>query len=146
MKMLMMSAAVLLAATAGCTSEADPVPVESAAASAPAWTEPANYTFVVDRKCGDQESLGKYRVSVADRQVAGTERIDGKTASGEEEIEVPTLGGLLELAQTATDDGADAVTKFDAADGHPIEVSLNRAEEATGGADCFLISEYTPAG
>ena len=58
---------------------------------------------------------------------------------------MPTLGGLLELAQTAIDDGADATTRFDATDGHPIEVSLNRAEEATGGADCFLISDYTPA-
>ena len=88
--------------------------------------------------------VGRYRVAVQDHAVSGVSRIDGKTAAGEEEIEVPTLAGLLELAQTAVDDGADATTTFDTADGHPIQVSINRAEEATGGADCFIVSEYTP--
>lgn len=145
--MLTVCGAALILAAAGCTSDPEPAPAPagSTAASAPAWTEPANYSFVVDRKCGDQPSLGRYRVSVLGQAVAGTERIDGRTASGEEEIEVPSLGGLLELAQTATEDGADATTKFDAADGHPLEISINRAEEATGGADCFLISDYAPA-
>ena len=84
-------------------------------------------------------------VAVQDHTVSGVSRIDGKTAAGEEEIEVPTLAGLLELAQTAIDDGADATTTFDTADGHPIQVSINRAEEATGGADCFIVTEYQPA-
>ena len=68
--------------------------------------------------------------------------MDGKTAEGEEEIEVPTLGGMLELVQTAIDDGADATTTYDPADGHPIAVAINRAEEENGGATCFKISEY----
>jgi hypothetical protein len=138
-KRVLLLAAVALLGLAGCTSDPEP---PATAASAPAWTEPADYTFVVDRQCGDGESLGKYRVTVAGKEVSAVDRIDGRTASGEEEIEVPTLGGLLELAQTAVDDGADATTAFDPADGHPVEVSVNRAEEATGGADCFKISEY----
>ena len=140
---------VMLAAVGGCTSSPDtPAPATnvSTAASAPPWTEPADYGFVVDRKCDTGPSLGIYRVAVQDHAVAGVSRIDGKTASGEEEIEVPTLAGLLELAQTAIDDGADATTTFDTADGHPIQISINRAEEATGGADCFIVTEYQPAG
>jgi uncharacterized protein DUF6174 len=139
---------VALAAMGGCTSSAEePTPPTgvSTAASPPPWTEPADYGFVVDRKCGSEPSLGVYRVAVKDHAVAGVSRIDGKTAAGEEEIEVPTLAGLLELAQTAIDDGADATTTFDTGDGHPINVSINRAEEATGGADCFVVTEYTPA-
>ena len=59
---------------------------------------------------------------------------------------MPTLGGMVELAQTAIDDGADAdaTTTNDAADGHPTAVTVNRAEEATGGAACFVISDYAP--
>jgi hypothetical protein len=70
--------------------------------------------------------------------VTATERVDGKTAEGEEEIEVPTLGGMLEEAQTAIDDGAEATTKFDGADGHPIEVTINRDEQPV----CFVVTDY----
>jgi Family of unknown function (DUF6174) len=145
---LMVCGLMVLAAASACTSSPDaPAPSTSVstAGSPPPWTEPADYGFVLDRKCDSGPSLGLYRVAVQDHAVAGVSRIDGKTASGEEEIEVPTLAGLLELAQTAIDDGADATTVFDTADGHPIQVSINRDEEATGGADCFIVTEYTPA-
>jgi hypothetical protein len=42
------------------------------------------------------------------------------------------------------DDGADATTTYDPADGHPTEVSINRAEEASDGASCFVVTEYAP--
>jgi hypothetical protein len=148
--MLTVCGTMVLVAVSGCTSQAEkpdtsgPSAAVSTAGSPPPWTEPADYGFVVDRKCDSGPSLGIYRVAVKDHAVAGVSRIDGKTAAGEEEIEVPTLAGLLELAQTAIDDGADATTTFDAAGGHPISVSINRAEEATGGADCFVVTEYAP--
>ncbi len=140
----LVAAVLLVTVLAGCTSSPEPRPTATppASASAPAWAEPVNYTFVVDRRCGDGPSLGRYRVLVTGGTVSSTERIDGRTAEGEEEIQVPTLGELLDLASTAVEDGADATTAFDPADGHPVEVSINRAEEATGGADCFRISEY----
>ena len=146
MRQPLLIAAALVTLLAGCTSSSEPTPAATSAApaSAPAWAEPANYTFVADRRCGDGESLGRYRVLVTGGTVSSTERIDGRSAEGEEEIQVPTLGELLELASTAVEDGADATTVFDPADGHPVEVSINRAEEATGGADCFRISEYAP--
>ena len=148
----LLAAAAVVALLAGCTPSPEPSPAppsagsasSAAPASAPAWVEPANYTFVADRRCPGGESLGTYRVLVTGGAVSSSERIDGKTATGEEEIQVPTLGELLELADTAVQDGADATTALDPVDGHPVEVTINRAEEATGGADCFRITGYAP--
>jgi hypothetical protein len=107
--------------------------------SPPAWTEPAAYRFVADRKCGEGPSLGRYRVTVQDGEVASTERIDGRTAAGEEEIQVPTLGELKDLAATAAEDGAEASISLDPADGHPAEIRITRDTE-----ECFVITEYAP--
>lgn len=142
----------LVVALAGCTdgepAAAPSAPSFVAPASAPAWTEPADYTFVADRQCEGRPSLGKYRVTVTAGQVAGVERIDGKTASGEEEIEVPSLGGLMELAQTAADDGGAITVKADPADGHPVLIAFDVSDgsEAAGeeAASCFVISDYAP--
>ena len=137
----------LVAALTGCTDDepAAAPPTFVAPASAPAWSEPADYTFVADRQCEGGPSLGRYRVTVAGGEVARAERIDGKTASGEEEIEVPTLGGILDLAQTAADDGGSMTVQADPADGHPVRISFDVSEPGEGGgATCFLISDYAP--
>lgn len=144
MKRIISVAAALLL-LAGCTAdEGDPQPSPTTAGSPPPWTEPANYSFVADRTCDGTTSTGKFRITVAGGEIAKTERTDGKATEGEEEVEVPTLGGMVELAQTAIDDGADATLSYDPADGHPIAVVVNRAEEENGGATCFQVSEYAP--
>ena len=153
--MLTVCGVMVLVAVSGCTSSAEepgtsaPSASVSTAGSPPPWTEPADYGFVVERKCDSGPSLGIYRVAVQDHAVAGVSRIDGKTASGEEEIEVPSLGGLLEVAQTAADDGGAMTVKTDPADGHPVAISFDVSDgtdPAAGGegATCFLISEYAP--
>ncbi|MEU4217982.1 DUF6174 domain-containing protein [Actinoplanes sp. NPDC026623] len=137
----------LVAAIAACTDD-KPVatpPSASTPASAPAWQEPANYAYVVDRRCGTGPSEGVYRVTVTGGAVAGIERIDGKTASGEEEVELPTLGGLLDLAQNAADDGGEMTTSADPADGHPVAISFDVSEGA-GEPTCFTITEYAVRG
>jgi hypothetical protein len=118
---------------------------EAVAASAPSWTEPAKYRFVLERQCNRGPSMGRYRVTVENGKVVQADRIDGRTAAGEEEIDVPSLGELLDLARTAADDGGEVTTKFDAADGHPIVVSFNVSDQGVDGASCFLVSEYRPA-
>ena len=138
-------AAVTLAA--GCTSppDAPPTPGPTTSASPPAWTEPADYRFVVERRCEGRESLGVYRVTVEGGQVRTSERIDGRTASGEEEIQVPTLGGLLDLARTAAEDGGRMSTSADPVDGHPVTVTFDVSEGGDNAEDtCFHISEYAP--
>ncbi|AGL15734.1 DUF6174 domain-containing protein [Actinoplanes sp. N902-109] len=144
----MLGAATLLALAAGCTSssDSDKPPSQqppSTAASPPAWVEPPNYSFVVERRCEGKESLGTYRVTVTAGQVASSERTDGKTAAGEEEIEVPTLSGLLDLAHTAADDGGTMTTSADPADGHPTAVSFDVSDgQDNEDNTCFLISDY----
>jgi hypothetical protein len=133
-----LAVAGLVLAAGGCTG--DPAPAPSIVpGSPPAWTEPARYAFVVDRRCGDRPSLGRYRVIVENAQVTGADRIDGRTAEGEEEIEVPSLGGLVEMAETANEDGAAATVEYDARDGHPTLVTIERDVQ-----ECFVVSEYAP--
>ena len=142
-----LAALAALALAAGCTSTPDepPKPGTATPASPPAWTEPADYGFVLERRCEGRESLGVYRVTVVGGEVAKAERIDGRTATGEEEIEVPTLGGLLELAQTAAEDGGRMSTSADPVDGHPVTVSFDVSETGDNAANtCFRVSEYAP--
>src|SRR3954447_5139095 len=135
--------AVVLA-VGGCTFRGGkPDTAATVVASALAWTEPAKYGFVLDRKCGSGPSDGRYRVFVTDGQVASADRIDGRTASGEEEIGVPTLKDLLDMADTATDDGATVTTELDRTDGHPVAVSIDNSD---GSPACFAISDYKTVG
>jgi hypothetical protein len=131
---------VVFAALAGCTSTSDPDPAPSASvvASPPPWSEPSDYGFVLERRCDPAPSQGRYRVVVTDREVADVDRIDGGTATGEEEISVPTLAELVEMAQTALDDGAEVTSAFDPGDGHPTAVTIDRSDEKA----CFLITDY----
>jgi hypothetical protein len=97
-------------------------------------------------------------VTVADGAVSKAERVGGPaavpSATGEvdlgpvtgqegEEIDVPTLGQLVEMARTATEDGAEVATTFDAADGHPVKVTIN-VTDSPDGAQCWTISDYRP--
>jgi hypothetical protein len=137
----------LVAAVAACSDDKPAATSSnpSTPASAPAWHEPLNYAYVVDRRCDTGPSEGVYRVTVKGSEVAGIERIDGKTASGEEEIELPTLGGLLDLAQIAADDGGLMTTSVDPADGHPVAITYDVSEGA-GTPTCFVITEYAVQG
>jgi hypothetical protein len=148
---LALCAIALVAAAAGCTAESPSAAATSStpsavARSAPPWAEPAKYGFVLDRRCGAEPSQGTYRVAVAGGKVVTADRIDGRTAEGEEEIDVPTLRELLEMARTATDDGGAVSTTFDRADGHPTAVSIDVSDGSTDGKSCFTITDYAPGG
>jgi hypothetical protein len=145
---LALCAAALLAAVSGCTSPsshaAPPPPSSAPSGSAPPWTEPARYGFVLDRRCGGSPSQGRYRVTVVGGLVVTADRLDGRTAEGQEEIDVPSLRELLDLAQTAADDGGTVSTTADPSDGHPTAVSIDVSDEGTD-PTCFEITDYAPA-
>jgi hypothetical protein len=165
-------ALVIVALAGGCTSDpekpefADPAQsvapegtaAPGTAASAPAFAEPSAYSFVLARGCDANAPLGKYQATVAGGAVTTAERIGAPAVSAApsaevdlgpvtgqegEEIEVPTLGELVAMAQTATEDGAEVATEFDATDGHPVKVTINVTDTADG-AECWIISDYQP--
>ncbi|WP_232050569.1 hypothetical protein [Actinoplanes sp. OR16] len=162
-------ALILVALAGGCTSGddepefADPARSAAAAgtgtaASAPAFTEPSAYSYVMTRGCDAAAPLGRYQVTVAAGAVTKAERVGAPavSASGSaevdlgpvtgqegEEIEVPTLAELVEMAQTANEDGAEVSTEFDAADGHPVKVTINVTDTADG-AECWSVHDYKP--
>ncbi|WP_205650265.1 hypothetical protein [Actinoplanes solisilvae] len=150
---------VLVALAGGCTSDETPqkTPVSQPPASAPVWSEPASYSYVLARGCDDAKPLGRYQVKVADGAVASTDRLDATVvtpsagadedlgpATGEtgEEIEAFTLQGLLDMAQTAKEDGGEVTTVADGTDGHPVKVVINVSDEGPAGAECWNVSDY----
>ncbi|WP_436521688.1 hypothetical protein [Actinoplanes sp. HUAS TT8] len=159
-------AVALVGLLAGCSSSekpkiTDPGASASAAApvvaaSAPPWTEPASYSFTLTRGCDPAKPTGKYQATVQGGAIASSSRVGGGTAApdpsadvdlgpvtgdGGEEIEVPTLKQLVEMAQTTADDGGEVSTEYDTADGHPVKVTINVTGEATG-AECWNVSDY----
>jgi hypothetical protein len=163
-----LSGVALVALVGGCTSHsgsptfhAAESSAPSTAASAPAFVEPAAYTFTLTHGCDDAAPLGKYKVSVRSGAVTNSQRIGGSApsaaassdadlgpANGQngEEIDVPTLGELREMAQTASDDGGQVTTTYDGTDGHPVKVIINVTDEGSSGDDCWAVADYAPAG
>ena len=149
------------APTWGTASSAAPSAAVATAESAPPYAEPASYAFVLTRGCDEAKPLGRYRVTVQNGSVAKSERLDATVVQpqssadvdlgpaagdGAEEIEVPTLGELAAMAQTAADDGGQVSRTFDAADGHPIKVTINVADDGAASAtECFAVADYAPA-
>ena len=85
------------------------------------------------------------RLDRAEAEPSSSASVDLGPATGQdgEEIEVPTLKGLLGLVQTAADDGGEITESFDATDGHPVKVTFNVAGGASpGGAECFTVSDH----
>lgn len=162
----MVAGLALVAAAGGCTSSGKPEPgpsfVEGVPASAaPHWAEPSSYQYVLTRGCDAAAPLGRYQVTVQGGQVATSTRLDhpdaspsagadvdlGPVTGAGEEIQVPTLSGLLKLAQTASDDGGHITEAFDAADGHPVKVTFNTSDnDDPAKSECFAVTGYTTAG
>lgn len=160
-------ALALVGLLAGCSSSSDEPKITDpgasasagapiVAASAPAWTEPASYNFVLTRGCDTAAPVGKYQATVQGGAVTTSSRVGGAAAAPDpsadvdlgpvtgdegEEIEVPTLKELVAMAQTTADDGGEVSTEYDTTDGHPVKVTINVTGEASG-AECWIISDY----
>ncbi|WP_305786493.1 DUF6174 domain-containing protein [Symbioplanes lichenis] len=158
---LLVVGTVVLAVAGGCTTgDAEPAPQPgpstgagsstaggsaTVAGSAPAWDEPDDYAYTVERRCDGKPSLGTYAVTVAGGEVVDVRRTGGTAVAGEEEIDPPTLGGLLQLARTAAEDGGRMTVSSDAGDGHPVLISFDVSEGGTNDDNtCFRIVEYAP--
>ncbi len=155
----------------GKPAEPGSSPVLESGGAPPAWSEPAAYTFTLIRGCDAAAPLGRYQATVKDGVVTSAVEADmtgaapvpsaegeaegdaggdpeggpgpatGEEGEGGEEIDVPALGQLIEMADTAKEDGAEVITEFDRADGHPVKVTIN-VTDTPAGAECWIIADY----
>jgi hypothetical protein len=139
---------VLLAALGGCARSNGGGPAnQTGAAASVAWSEPANYAFVLDSSCGERLLIGRFRVTVTNAQVSGVKAL-GPDASRELMLqlknEMPTLGKLMADADKARRAGAAKVdVKTDPADGHPTLIEIDHEANAVDDEECYAISDYT---
>jgi uncharacterized protein DUF6174 len=140
---LVVVVAVALAA-AGCSSSGGESAAEETVQSQ--WREPANYSYTLDSRCGEQAVLGRYRITVANGVVADVKPLDqAATDSGamNNRDSVPTMSRLLEYVDIARGAGADVATaEFDPADGHPTKVSIDQKKSAADDELCYTTSDY----
>ena len=125
----------------------DPAPVSEAAE----WDEPADYRFAVTSSCGERAFIGDYRVTVRGGQVAAAETADPDTGKWTPVDprwlpDVLTLRDMLDEAREAQEQGADTVEVVtDPADGHPVEVRVDRETNAIDDESCYDVTDYEPA-
>jgi Family of unknown function (DUF6174) len=133
-----------LALLLGGCADAEPV----APATAPAtWTPPAKYAFTLGSECGERALIGRFRVTVADGRVTGTEGLDqaAKRALMLRIADlVPTLRQLEEEAATAQRAGAEVVrVERDPVDAHPVRITIDPSTNAIDDEACYTIQDYT---
>ncbi len=113
------------------------------------WDVPESYTFTLDSSCGERALIGRFKITVADGAV---EAVEGLDESGRSMLdhgfddEIPTLTELLEEAETARSEGADAVEVDRVSDGHPTRIDIDWDTNAVDDEACYRITEYSPAG
>ncbi|MBW1597090.1 DUF6174 domain-containing protein [Streptomyces sp. JJ38] len=124
---------------AACAQEAQPAPGRDA----PEWSEPPNYAYTLTQSCGFNVLGGTYRVTVTEGRTTEWEPVGENHTPGN--VEVPTIGGLLEKAEKAERDGADSVEVKRAEDGRPTLIEIDRYANGIDDEVCYEITGYEPA-
>ncbi|WP_327728682.1 DUF6174 domain-containing protein [Streptomyces sp. NBC_00487] len=123
---------------------------ESTAAkgSAPAWKEPAAYSYALKSSEGERSLIGTFDVTVWDGKVVKAVGIDesGRRVVDQRTTEVPTIAALLEQAEAAREEGADVVEVEYAKDGRPTGISIDWEENAIDDEEAYTLSGYEALG
>ncbi|RKN10265.1 hypothetical protein D7319_10810 [Streptomyces radicis] len=101
--------------------------------------------------CGERSLMGVFDISVEGGEVVEVAALDVSAEAylGHSD-DVPTIAGLLDLAEQARDDGADEVTTdypkgAPEGEGPPSGITIDRDRDAIDDEECYTISDYTPA-
>ncbi|MFJ2241523.1 DUF6174 domain-containing protein [Streptomyces sp. NPDC087859] len=131
--------AVLVGGLAACGEEAEP--------AAPAWEEPASYTYTLTSSEGERALIGTFRITVRGGEVTKAVGLDDSARRVVRQLpgEVPTLGALLEELEQARGDDADTAQARYAADGHPTSIELDWEKNAVDDEVRYDITDYEPA-
>ncbi|MDQ0603686.1 hypothetical protein QF037_008031 [Streptomyces canus] len=131
--------AVLVGGLAACGEEAKP--------AAPAWEEPASYTYTLTSSEGERALIGTFRITVRGSEVTKAVGLDDSARRVVRQLPdpVPTLGALLKELEQARGDDADTARARTAADGHPTHIELDWEENAVDDEVRYDITDYEPA-
>jgi hypothetical protein len=137
---------VILAATVALGGCAEP-DIGTSPQTTSGWQEPARYSYVLESRCGEQQLIGKFQVSVVDGAVTDAKGLDEAATNalrGTQPDLVPTLDRLLEQVNEARRSGAEiADVDVDPGDGHPVRITIDPRKNTIDDESCFTISDYS---
>lgn len=113
-------------------------PASGASETVPDWTEPADYSFVVDSSCGERSFIGRYAVVVRDGEVSRVEALAGGW-DGVTPDQTPTIAEMLASARDA-EPSAEVEIAMDEA-GVPTWISIDHDLRAIDDEECYLLSD-----
>ncbi|MCZ7414910.1 MULTISPECIES: DUF6174 domain-containing protein [unclassified Streptomyces] len=125
---------------AACAKEAESGPGRGE----PEWSEPSDYAYTLTQSCGFNVLAGTFRVTVTEGRATEWEPVGENPAPGN--VEVPTIGGLLEKAEKAERNGADSVEVERADDGRPTLIEIDRYANGIDDEVCYEITGFESAG
>jgi len=135
--------------TAGVAATGSPALSPTPSGAASGWQEPARYSYTLESRCGEQQLIGKFRVTVAGGAVTEAKGLDEQGIAalrGTRPDFIPTLRQLVDQVDKARGSGAEVVDiESDPASGHPVRITIDMSKSSIDDESCFTISDYTPA-
>lgn len=113
-------------------------PASGASETVPDWTEPADYSFVVDSSCGERSFIGRYAVVVRDGEVSRVEALS-KGWDGVTPDQTPTIAEMLASARDANQSAEVEITVDEA--GVPTWISIDHDLRSIDEEECYLLSD-----
>ncbi|WP_060886654.1 DUF6174 domain-containing protein [Streptomyces caniscabiei] len=138
------TAGALMWAVSGCGEEG----TAATKPSAPAWKEPASYTYTLRSTEGERPLIGTFRVTVRDGKVVRAVGLDdsGRHVVDRSPHHIPTIADLLREAEVAREEGADTVDGTYASDGRPLTLAIDWDEDAIDDEAAYDLSDYEALG
>ncbi|MGZ8475880.1 MAG: DUF6174 domain-containing protein [Candidatus Limnocylindria bacterium] len=133
------AAIVMWVALCACSAEAP-------ASADGGWIEPGEYVFSVEAGCGRRLFSGRFRVHVADGEVAEYVALDPRRPRVQlPPNSVPTLGDLVDRFREARAD-RDATVRLvtDPTDGHPVSLEIDWLVDIIDDEECYEVFDYAP--
>lgn len=130
----------------GAEPEQAPPATVSSTGDSLEWTEPDDYTYVLESRCGERSLIGTFEVTVNEGAVQDVSALDEDAEAMLEHIgpdPAPTIGELVMRLRTATQDGADIVNlEVDSDDGYPSLIEIDHDTNSIDDEACYMITDF----
>ncbi|MFP3882776.1 MAG: DUF6174 domain-containing protein [Actinomycetota bacterium] len=109
------------------------------------WTEPDEYAYVLESRCGERALIGTFQIVVEEGEVQDVSALDEDAEAMLEHIgadPTPTIGDLVADVQAATRNGADRVSlEVNSDDGFPTSIEIDYDTNAIDDEVCYTITD-----